>query len=120
VDDPVPSSVAFLCSWRVAESIHEVLSNYQVAMQNDWATGWQHLAACRGEDAAYFFAPNYFERRSEKNGREAVAKALCSRCPVRVDCLEYALSVREGHGIWGGMNEMERRAILRERAHEAV
>ena len=79
-------------------------------MQNDLAIAWQHLAACRGEDSTYFFAPSYFERRAEKNAREAVAKAICARCPVRDECLEYALGTRDNHGIWGGMNEMERRA----------
>jgi WhiB family transcriptional regulator, redox-sensing transcriptional regulator len=89
-------------------------------MQNDLAIAWQHSAACRGEDSTYFFAPSYFERRSEKNAREAVAKAICARCPVRDECLEYALRTRDNHGIWGGLNEMERRAILRQRAREAV
>jgi len=84
------------------------------------ATGWQALAACRGEDATPFFAPSYFERRSEKDAREAVAKASCRRCQVRDDCLAFALEVREAHGVWGGMNEMERRALLRRAAQEAV
>ena len=84
------------------------------------AESWQHRAACRGQDAAYFFAPNYFERRSEKNAREAVAKSFCARCPVRQECLEYALATREGHGIWGGLNEMERRRLLRERARREL
>lgn len=83
------------------------------------ADGWQHEAACRGQDAVFFFAPSYFERRSEKNAREAVAKSFCARCPVREECLEYALSAREGHGIWGGLNEMERRRLLRQRARVA-
>ena len=86
----------------------------------DWSAGWQQRAACRGEDSVYFFAPSYFERRAEKNAREAVAKAICVGCPVRVECLEYALAIRENHGIWGGLNEMERRAVLRQRAREAV
>ena len=86
----------------------------------DWSAGWQQRAACRGEDSVYFFAPSYFERRAEKNAREAVAKAICVRCPVRIECLEYALAIRENHGIWGGLNEMERRAVLRQRAREAV
>jgi WhiB family redox-sensing transcriptional regulator len=80
---------------------------------------WQHLAACRGADASYFFAPNYFEKRSEKLAREAVAKAVCARCPVRPECLEFALSVNDPHGIWGGLNEMERRALIRERTAQA-
>lgn len=85
-----------------------------------WNEGWQLRAACRGEDSSYFFAPNYFEKRREKDAREAVAKALCVRCPVLEACREYALEVRETHGIWGGLNEMERRALLRQRAAEAV
>jgi len=34
---------------------------------------------------------------------------------VRESCLEYALETRETHGVWGGMNETERRGLLRER-----
>jgi WhiB family redox-sensing transcriptional regulator len=77
---------------------------------------WQFHAACRGEDASLFFAPGYFERREEKARREAKAKAICARCPVRVDCLDYALRIKEPHGVWGGMNEQERRILLREQA----
>ena len=80
---------------------------------------WQHRAACRGEDAAFFFAPGHFERRSEKLAREAVAKAFCARCQVRAECLALALRVRDPHGVWGGLNEMERRVLLRERARRA-
>lgn len=84
-------------------------------MPADWTWGWQFEAACRGEDSALFFAPNYFERREEKQAREAKAKAYCVRCKVRDQCLEYALRIREPHGIWGGLNEVERRMLLRER-----
>ncbi|MFL5737995.1 MAG: WhiB family transcriptional regulator [Actinomycetota bacterium] len=84
-------------------------------IRRSWSAGWQFSAACRGEDSSLFFAPNYFERREEKLGREARAKAFCARCDVRTDCLEYALDVREGHGVWGGLNELERRAVLRQR-----
>jgi WhiB family redox-sensing transcriptional regulator len=77
---------------------------------------WWADAACRGQDASVFFAPGYFEKRAEKLAREAVAKAICARCPVRVPCLEYALGTRDPHGVWGGLNEMERRAVLRGRA----
>jgi WhiB family redox-sensing transcriptional regulator len=82
-------------------------------------TVWQQRAACRGEDAAFFFAPGYFERRSEKLAREAVAKAICARSPVRVECLDFALRVRDPHGVWGGLNEMERRVLLRQQARRA-
>jgi WhiB family transcriptional regulator, redox-sensing transcriptional regulator len=82
---------------------------------NDWAVGWQFRALCRGEESSLFFAPNYFERKEQKEAREALAKAICARCPVRSECLEYALRIREPHGIWGGLNEYERRALLRAR-----
>ncbi len=81
----------------------------------DWTKGWQLDAACRGADATLFFAPNYFEKREEKDAREAKAKILCGRCPVRAPCLEYALRTRDPHGIWGGLNELERRRLLRTR-----
>jgi WhiB family redox-sensing transcriptional regulator len=77
---------------------------------------WQLKAACRGPQAAAFFPPSHFERKEERNEREARAKAICSGCPVRVDCLEYALRIREPHGIWGGLNEMERKSRLSRRA----
>ncbi|HYF12169.1 MAG TPA: WhiB family transcriptional regulator [Actinomycetota bacterium] len=81
--------------------------------------GWQDGAACRGEDSAFFFAPSYFEKRYEKDAREAKAKAICDRCPVREPCLEYALRIREPHGVWGGLNETERRHVLRQRSLRA-
>ena len=82
---------------------------------NEWEIGWQYRAACRGDDASFFFAPSYFETKEEKEQREARAKAICETCPVRTECLDYALRTREPHGIWGGLNEVERRAILRAR-----
>ncbi|MGH2636625.1 MAG: WhiB family transcriptional regulator [Actinomycetota bacterium] len=85
----------------------------------DWTFGWQFDASCRGEDSTLFFAPNYFEKREEKSARETKAKAICGRCPVRGACLEYALKIREPHGIWGGLNEFERRQLLRQRTLQA-
>lgn len=83
----------------------------------DWSASWRFRAACRGEDSALFFAPSYFERRAEKDAREGRAKAICSRCEIKDLCLEYALRTRESHGVWGGRNEQERRALLRQRDH---
>jgi WhiB family redox-sensing transcriptional regulator len=80
-----------------------------------WEYGWQWRAACRGEDAALFFPPAREEGRDERLIRERQAKAICATCPVRVECLEYALRTREPYGIWGGLNEAERRYVLRER-----
>jgi WhiB family redox-sensing transcriptional regulator len=73
---------------------------------------WQVRAACRGPQASVFFPPPHFERKDEKLGREERAKAICKTCPVSEPCLAYALRIREPHGIWGGLNELERRSML--------
>ena len=73
---------------------------------------WQLKAACRGPHAAVFFPPSQFERKDERVDREQRAKLICGQCPVRQPCLEYALRIREPHGIWGGLNEVERRQLL--------
>ena len=77
---------------------------------------WQTRASCRGPQAAIFFPPSHFERKDEKEARENRAKAICATCPVRKPCLEYALGIREPHGIWGGLNEAERKQLLARRA----
>ncbi|MDQ1439477.1 MAG: WhiB family transcriptional regulator, redox-sensing transcriptional regulator [Acidimicrobiaceae bacterium] len=77
---------------------------------------WQLKAACRGPQAAVFFPPTSFERKDEKEDREVRAKAICATCPVRKPCLEYAIRIREPHGIWGGLNEMERKQLLTHKA----
>jgi WhiB family redox-sensing transcriptional regulator len=59
-----------------------------------------------------FFPPSHFERKDEREAREARAKAICATCSVRKPCLEYAVRIREPHGIWGGLNEIERRQLL--------
>ena len=73
---------------------------------------WQLRAACRGPRSTVFFPPTSGERRDERDAREARAKVICGECVVRVECLQYALSIREPHGIWGGLNEHERRQML--------
>ena len=77
---------------------------------------WQVKAACRGPQATVFFPPTHPERKDERAEREDRAKQICSTCPVRKPCLEYALQIREPHGIWGGLNEVERKALLARRA----
>jgi WhiB family redox-sensing transcriptional regulator len=68
-------------------------------------------AACKGADTDLFFGPDA-EFVTARKKREAEAKAICARCPVRDACLAYALDTGQ-YGVWGGLNEDERRAILR-------
>ena len=70
---------------------------------------WMLQARCRGADPRVFFP-------SAGGGVEA-AQLICAQCPVRVECLEYALKHHIKHGVWGGASERERRRtrILRRR-----
>lgn len=70
---------------------------------------WQPVALCRGNHSHLFFPPSTAERKDERERRELRAKSICQVCPVQADCLEYAVTIREPYGIWGGLTEAERR-----------
>ncbi|MGV9937173.1 WhiB family transcriptional regulator [Streptomyces olivaceoviridis] len=55
------------------------------------------------------------DRMFAEGAAQNEAKAVCAACPVRLDCLAYALDHREEYGVWGAMTERERRALLRRR-----
>jgi WhiB family transcriptional regulator, redox-sensing transcriptional regulator len=78
---------------------------------------WQDSAACAGMDVLLFFGPDR-EPGPEREIREAKAKAVCQLCPVRVQCLNYALRNSIRHGIWGGLKEEERARERRRRARK--
>jgi WhiB family redox-sensing transcriptional regulator len=65
---------------------------------------WPSIAACRNGDPDALFVQG-----AEQN----VAKRICRSCPVRYECLADALDNRIEFGVWGGMTERERRALLR-------
>lgn len=69
---------------------------------------WRHRAACRDEDPELFFPVSEVGPGAEQVAR---AKAVCARCPVRAECLEYALENGLDHGIFGGLTEQERRRL---------
>jgi WhiB family redox-sensing transcriptional regulator len=68
---------------------------------------WQLHGSCRAENPEVFFHPEG-ERGPARRNRDAAAKAVCSACPVLVQCRAHALQVREPYGVWGGMTEDER------------
>lgn len=75
---------------------------------------WQLHGACRGMDSARFFHPDA-ERGHARAERVRRAKEICESCPVLQQCREHALAVIEPYGIWGGLDESERRALRRGR-----
>ena len=68
---------------------------------------WRLDAACRSKNTELFFY--------QKPKDIVEAKKVCNVCPVKDVCAEYALSSGIGFGVWGGLSERERAAILRRR-----
>lgn len=71
---------------------------------------WLKHAACRGLETALWHP----ERGDSPDGTEK-AKAICATCPVKKECLDWAVTHYERHGIWGGLNEKERRKLRQSR-----
>ena len=71
-----------------------------------WVVDWSAQAACRTTDPDELFVQGAAQNR---------AKAVCTGCPVRTECLADALDNRVEFGVWGGMTERERRLLLRQR-----
>ncbi len=80
---------------------------------------WQLLGLCRGEDPNMFFHPEG-ERGPARINRDTSAKAVCGACPVKVQCAQHALAVREPYGVWGGLTEDEREEIYAGRLKPSV
>ena len=68
-----------------------------------WDENWSQKAACLGR------SDELFVKGAEQNR----AKLMCNSCPVRPSCLAEALDNKIEWGVWGGMTERERRALLR-------
>ena len=66
---------------------------------------WRARARCARVDPDIFFSIGSAEHR--------LAKLICSECPVRKQCLTYALETPIDHGVWGGLTERERRRFRR-------
>lgn len=66
---------------------------------------WWGDAICSSTDPDAFYP--------EKGGSTREAKRICRNCPVRTECLAYAISAGEPAGVWGGMSERERRRLAK-------
>lgn len=95
------------------QSLLELIQTYRLsatsrvlaALTEAAETKWQEQAVCAQSDPELFFP--------EKGGATSGAKALCRSCPVKDECLNYALTHDERFGVWGGLSERERRGLTR-------
>lgn len=74
---------------------------------------WIREGLCVGVEDPEIFFP------TRGAGKADAAKAICAECPVRRECLRYALKAPEEHGVWGGLDEVERAEIRRRRIETA-
>ena len=77
------------------------------------ATSWMDRGACQSAEAELFFPVS---AAGPAAAQVAAAKAVCRGCPVRAECLDYAMRTAQDHGIWGGTTEDERRQARRGQA----
>ena len=78
---------------------------------------WLPEARCIGADPELFFPIGTSE---DALSQVAEAKTVCRGCSVRADCLEWSLATFQDAGVWGGLDEEERRVIRRARRREAT
>jgi WhiB family redox-sensing transcriptional regulator len=97
--------------YRVTNRSKEMaeISRLPIPVMEEWE--WQYKGACRDLDPEMFFHPDG-ERGPRRRNRENAAKAVCASCPVIAACRAHALAVQEPYGIWGGLSEDDRTAIL--------
>ena len=97
------TKVVDIRTWFGEGSSLDVIGNWiDMGPRNDW----EKDAACRDRDIAHLFFPN-------RGGSCRPAKAVCSGCPVRPDCLSASIANDERDGVWGGLNTEERDTIYR-------
>lgn len=86
-----------------------------LALASEFPGHWSSRAAC-GDRRDDLFFPTGTTGPAE--AQTQAAKALCARCPVCQECLQWALDTAQDHGVWGGLAEEERRRMRRRPGRE--
>ncbi len=81
------------------------------------ATNWRSAAACLLADPDLFFP---ISSAGPAERQIARAKRICAGCPVRQECLEFALSQGQAYGIWGGTTPEDRQRDRRRKRRAAA
>jgi WhiB family redox-sensing transcriptional regulator len=96
----------------MSTSTHELLGDVLADVTRP--ADWRFDAACATEDPELFFPVGI---SGPALAQTALAKSVCQGCPVLEDCRKWALDTGQDAGVWGGMDEDERRALKRKRTH---
>ena len=88
--------------------VHRIAATLVGRRVKDWDNeGWRLQAACRGKDTSIFFPED------EDTPADDEAKEICAGCPVREQCLVWALSTHQPYGIFGGLTTTNRTRVQR-------
>lgn len=72
---------------------------------------WRDKASCKNVDNRLFF--DFFQGNCKADDeRLAFLKELCSKCPVKKECLDFAVRNGIQYGVWGGLLPKERKEII--------
>jgi len=74
--------------------------------RSDQLPNWE-FAECIGTDTEQFF------ENDRATHADPAVLAICHRCPIAIDCLDWAMKINEEYGVWGGMTPKQRRALKR-------
>ena len=77
--------------------------------------GWQNNANCRGADTEMFFME--LEEAAINHIKMREARAICDRCQVKKQCLDFALTNNIDYGVWGGTSPHQRKGIRHDQRH---
>ena len=78
----------------------------------NYAMDWRKTGACLAADPDLFFPVGADTASAPEASR---ALSLCGHCPVKRQCLDFAIQTGETNGIWGGTTPEERIHVLRGR-----
>ena len=76
------------------------------AVRSTWMKDWGRHGACSKAAPDALFV---------RGAAQQAAKQVCVGCPVITECLADSLDNKTEFGVWGGMTERQRRALLKRR-----
>lgn len=92
-------------SLRTGRPVHQRDTTNSVESARSFERGeWVTMAVCRSGDPDALFVRGAEQRK---------AAAICRSCPVLMECRADALDNKVEFGVWGGLTERQRRAVLR-------
>ena len=98
--------------WRPRQAAADAIAAAFQPPVRPW--NWRDDALCADADPEAWFP-------EEDNGAPTEARRICAMCPVRAECLEFAMDNHRiaSYGIWAGTSEYARRRLRRERKRAA-